>query len=366
MRFAPTVALALPAIAAAYPGKMGPTSRAEMEQQLLAQMESEDLAKRAAEPQLLKPVGNLLGSLGDLVDGLLTSVGQAVVKKSNRHPEPGFEFKAPGPNDSHGPYPGLNLLANYGYLPRDGYVNFGQVLGTTARGFNIRVDLATVLATFAVWGGGDLDGISFYLGSGKDGIADVSPNREDCYNSCGENHYISSRLVKRMVGFATKDPKKELSMNENWYRRDTPYGVVQTIADGFLAVYPRSIIVPGAAQVGTPNLSVQTVLYDMYQDLNSIAPLALGDTGENVAKRVSWALLVLDLLLSKTALGCPDRVISLNFLFPGSQKEGGPVNLPRVLSDRWIGNNVYGKVYFVSNKVRVEAMCPSAPTCGEW
>lgn len=72
MRFTQTAALALPAIAAAYPGMMGATSRAEMEQHIRAQMESEDLAKRAAEPQLLKPVGNLLGSLGDLVDGLLT------------------------------------------------------------------------------------------------------------------------------------------------------------------------------------------------------------------------------------------------------------------------------------------------------
>lgn len=188
MRFTQTAALALPAIAAAYPGMMGATSRAEMEQHLRAQMESEDLAKRTAEPQLLNPIGNLLGSIGDLVGGLLTSVGQAVVKKSNKRPEPGFEFKAPGPNDSRGPCPGLNLLANHGYLPRDGYVNFGQVLEATARGFNMGADLATVLATFAVLGSGDFDGLSFYLGSGKNGIgglnrhsvveADVSPNRE--------------------------------------------------------------------------------------------------------------------------------------------------------------------------------------------
>jgi hypothetical protein len=52
-------------------------------------------------------------------------------------------------------------------------------------------DLATVLATFAVLGSGDLDGLSFYLGSGKNGIgglnrhsvveADVSPNREGMF-----------------------------------------------------------------------------------------------------------------------------------------------------------------------------------------
>lgn len=194
MRFTHTVALALPAMAAAYPGMLGANSRSEMEQHLRVQMEREELAKRTAEPQLLKPVGNLLGSLGDLVDGLLTSVGQAIVKQDNKRPEPGYEFKAPGPNDSRGPCPGLNLLANYGYLPRDGYVNFGQILEATARGFNMGTDLATVLATFAVLGSGDLDGLSFYLGSGKNGIgglnrhsvveADVSPNREGMSHCC--------------------------------------------------------------------------------------------------------------------------------------------------------------------------------------
>lgn len=89
MRFTHTVALALPAIASAYPGMLGANSRAEMEQHLQAEIEREQLAKRAAEPQLLTPVGNLFGSLGDLVDGLLTSVGQAIVRKDNKRPEPG-------------------------------------------------------------------------------------------------------------------------------------------------------------------------------------------------------------------------------------------------------------------------------------
>ena len=193
MRFTQSVTLALPALVAAYPSMMGANSRSEMEGYLREELQREQLANRAAEPQLLNPVGNLLGGLGDIVDGLLSSVGQAIVKKDNKRPEPGFEFKAPGPNDSRGPCPGLNLLANYGYLPRDGYVTYGQVLEATGRGFNMGVDLATVLATFAVLGSGDLDGLSFYLGSGKNGIgglnrhsvveADVSPNREGSFLS---------------------------------------------------------------------------------------------------------------------------------------------------------------------------------------
>ena len=187
MRFTQAVTLALPAIAAAYPGMMGASSRGEMEEYLRAEMAREQLEKRAAEPEGgLLP--ELLGSVGGLVGGLLASVGNAIVQKDNKRPEPGFEFKAPGPNDSRGPCPGLNLLANHGYLPRDGYVNFGQVLEATSRGFNMAADLATVLATFAVLGSGDLVGLSFYLGAGKNGIgglnrhstveADVSPTRE--------------------------------------------------------------------------------------------------------------------------------------------------------------------------------------------
>jgi hypothetical protein len=144
---------------------------------------------------------------------------------------------------------------------------------------------------------------------------------------------------------------------ENWYRRDTPYGAVQAIADGFLQIYPRNIIVPGAAQVGTGKLSVQTLLCDVYQGINSITPLVLGGTEENISKGVSWALSVLDPILSKTALGCPDSVISPNFLYPNSQQEGGPANPPKVPSDEWTGDNVYNKVYFGGSSPPTNPKC---------
>lgn len=188
MKFSQASALALPALAAAYPGMRGAGSRAEMEDYLRAEIKREQVEKRVTEPQILNPIGNLLGNLGDTVSGLLNSVGQAIVVQDNLRPEPGFEFQAPGPGDSRGPCPGLNLLANHGYLPRDGHVTQGEVIEATARGFNMGTDLSTVLTVFAILGSGDLDGLSFYLGSGKNGIgglnrhsvveADVSPNRE--------------------------------------------------------------------------------------------------------------------------------------------------------------------------------------------
>jgi hypothetical protein len=178
MKFTNAIALALPVLAAAYPGMGGGQTRQELE----------EAEKREA--QVLNPVGTLLGALGDTVSGLLNSVGQAVVIKSNLRPEPGYTFQAPGPGDSRGPCPGLNLLANYGYLPRNGYVNMGQTIDAVARGFNMGADLATVLTVFAILGSGDFDNLSFYLGSGKNGVgglnrhsvveADISPTVRVC------------------------------------------------------------------------------------------------------------------------------------------------------------------------------------------
>jgi hypothetical protein len=141
---------------------------------------------------LLGIVGDAVGGLTNTVRGLLGSVAQGVLNPDNKRPEPGYVFQAPGPGDSRGPCPGLNLLANYGYLPRNGTVNFGQVVEATARGFNMGPDLATVLATFAVITDGDIVTESWNLGEGPGGLgglnrhstveADVSPTREDYYN----------------------------------------------------------------------------------------------------------------------------------------------------------------------------------------
>jgi hypothetical protein len=448
MRFTQAIALVLPALAAAYPGMAG--SRAEMEEHFRAQMKRE--AEAEADPQLLNGLGNLVNSLGDSVKGLLNSVGQAIVVKSNKRPEPGFDFQAPGPGDSRGPCPGLNTLANHGYLPRNGYVNMGQVIEATARGFNMGTDLSTVLTVFAILADGDFDTLSWYLGAGKNKVgglnrhstveADISPNREgksiipariittltnaDYYNGCGDNHHLSSRLVKDMVNFAKDDPKKEFSIDvmakhyakhadfskknnpylyyfpfpqivsvvafnfyprffsngtseaggvanyksimpiigaeydeksgefkyvperfpENWYRRATPYGAVVALTEGFTEIYPRNIVVPAVAQIGTPNLSVKTVLCDVYQGINSITPILVAGGLETTSKAATWAAGVLEPILGKSALGCPNSVLSPNYLYPEATREGGPQTPPRVASDKWTGDNVYNKVYF--------------------
>jgi hypothetical protein len=37
-------------------------------------------------------------------------------------------FKAPGQNDQRGPCPGLNALANHGYIARNGVTSFAEVV----------------------------------------------------------------------------------------------------------------------------------------------------------------------------------------------------------------------------------------------
>jgi hypothetical protein len=131
--------LTLPALGFALPGMMGVGSRAEA-LEMLDKMRREAEAEAGAEPApaekrgLLDPLTDLGETLESLVNDIAGEVGSIAesVDPDNFRPEPGYHFIPPGPNDSRGPCPGLNLLANYGYLPRDGYVNFGQVVEATS------------------------------------------------------------------------------------------------------------------------------------------------------------------------------------------------------------------------------------------
>ena len=96
-------------LSAAYPGMMGAGSKEDVLRTFHEGSKSESQHEKRLLGGLLPSVGSLLES----VDGLLGSVA-AAVDLDNKRPEPGYEFKAPGPNDSRGPCPGLNLLANYG------------------------------------------------------------------------------------------------------------------------------------------------------------------------------------------------------------------------------------------------------------
>ncbi len=119
-----SVLLAAASAVSALPGMGGIHSREDTLRMLTEARDAEQLEKRQG-------LGGIVGGLLDAVTGLLGSVA-ASVDPDNKRPEPGYKFIAPKPTDSRGPCLALNLLANYGYLPRDGYVKFGQVVDATS------------------------------------------------------------------------------------------------------------------------------------------------------------------------------------------------------------------------------------------
>ncbi|KJA15661.1 hypothetical protein HYPSUDRAFT_48125 [Hypholoma sublateritium FD-334 SS-4] len=62
--------------------------------------------------------------------------------------DPAHPFIAPGPNDIRGPCPGLNTLANHGYLPRNGIASPSEIVSAAQEGFNMGNDIA-VFVTYA-------------------------------------------------------------------------------------------------------------------------------------------------------------------------------------------------------------------------
>jgi hypothetical protein len=45
-----------------------------------------------------------------------------------------YAFKAPGDTDQRGPCPGLNAMANHGYLPHNGIATLDQFIESTGKG----------------------------------------------------------------------------------------------------------------------------------------------------------------------------------------------------------------------------------------
>ncbi|KZS95132.1 Cloroperoxidase [Sistotremastrum niveocremeum HHB9708] len=70
-------------------------------------------------------------------------------------PDADHPFKAPGPNDLRGPCPGLNTMANHGYLPHNGIATFEQIIAASQEAFNMGFDLASSLAALAILGRGN-------------------------------------------------------------------------------------------------------------------------------------------------------------------------------------------------------------------
>ncbi|KWU41881.1 Cloroperoxidase, partial [Rhodotorula sp. JG-1b] len=168
------------------------------------------------------------GALGNLVNGLATG-GASNVDASNRFPDANHPFQAPGPTDQRGVCPGLNALANHGYLPRNGIVTAQQVISATKQVFNMGEDLSGLLCFIAVTYGGNLQTQTFSIGGEDDrtysgsGIGsksvsrqfgldahsrcegDSSPTRNDFYLDNGDNHSQQPDRFRRLLALAKQN-----------------------------------------------------------------------------------------------------------------------------------------------------------------
>lgn len=105
--------------ATAFPAMSGSTRamlKDMMNQAELEKREPSPVEKRDPSPVagLLDPVSSILGTvtndINQVIQGISGSVATGILNPSDKRPEPGYIFQAPGPNDSRGPCPGLNLL----------------------------------------------------------------------------------------------------------------------------------------------------------------------------------------------------------------------------------------------------------------
>ncbi|KAF4994431.1 hypothetical protein FDECE_13131 [Fusarium decemcellulare] len=204
-----------------------PEARKEIDRRLKA-YEAGETEKRN-EPRQLNTgvVGGVVSVLGGTVEAVVDNVlglipTNKAVKGLQKFPEPSHPFRAPGPTDQRGPCPGLNTLANHGYIPRSGIATIGQIQAGTAKLFNMGADLSALLAVGGALDGGDilsqkmsiggpddrvglLNGAlnkifgkpSGIAGHGKFNEGDASATREDFYLH-GDNISFQPKYFKQM------------------------------------------------------------------------------------------------------------------------------------------------------------------------
>jgi hypothetical protein len=123
-------------------------------------------------------------------------------------------------------------------------------------------DLSTLLAVFSILANGNITTQFWYLGADPNNVgglnrhnsveADISPNREDYYNGCGDNHHLSSRLFQRNVEYASADPDKQFTLaamakqyaaNADFSLKNNPYlyyfPFPSIVSLGAFAFYPN-------------------------------------------------------------------------------------------------------------------------------
>ncbi|KAF7162398.1 hypothetical protein CNMCM6106_009372 [Aspergillus hiratsukae] len=131
--------------------------------------------------------------------------------------------------DQRGPCPGLNALANHGYIPRSGVVSFAEVIPAINNVYGMGVDLATVLAVMGVvWTGNPLAlEPSFSIGGPDTGVNNLLNNLGgllgDPQGLIGSHNFIESDSSLTRDDLYVTGNNYALNMDKfmEWYNMST-------------------------------------------------------------------------------------------------------------------------------------------------
>ncbi|CAE6424652.1 unnamed protein product [Rhizoctonia solani] len=137
-------------------------------------------------------------------------------------------FRPPTAGDKRGPCPGLNALANHGYLPHNGVTNLLQAATVCNKVFGMGIEISTVLSTIATifdgnpitteWSIGGSPGAPVLppLLSAPQGLSgshnkyegDSSPTRSDAYMNNGDVTTMNLAYFKQLYDLLPEDDPK--------------------------------------------------------------------------------------------------------------------------------------------------------------
>ncbi|KAJ6620975.1 hypothetical protein B0H10DRAFT_1031548 [Mycena sp. CBHHK59/15] len=144
-------------------------------------------------------------------------------------------FKPPGDDDMRGPCPGLNAMANHGFIPHDGVVTLTTGILQSNKVFGLGIDTAAFAGVLALFGAdllsldfpfsiggavqpGLLSGILGGTATGLSGThnqfeSDSSVTRGDYYQFQGNNHELQLRYFQALYDLQPESPDANYNLD---------------------------------------------------------------------------------------------------------------------------------------------------------
>ena len=144
--------------------------------------------------------------------------------------------------------------------------------------------------------------------------------------------------------FQNVGQKLLMAAGKPWYRRSTPFGLINllTLLPG---VYLKNPVGIPFGQLGTSNLTPQTLACDIYSTLIQLTPTFLAQPEQNLLDALTWVISILDPVFAGTTFGCPASSFSSN---GGNSvnNQPGTSNDPGIATCSEGGTNQYDQIYF--------------------